>query len=106
MASEALHDVLEQNKENLKTLLRELDADYEFPGDPEKEARMRKAFSVDPERAKDVDMTEEEEIAWLFEENAKALAAATEAVSGERASADAGKSTGLGRIASALSEGK
>lgn len=79
MTSETLQKTLEQNRQNLKALLTELDADHEVPEDPEKKAEMGAIFhpgGVDA--AKDVDLSEEERLAWLFQENAKALAAAVE----------------------------
>lgn len=87
MVSEELQNALEQNHENLRILLTALDADYEMEEDPAKQAAMGSLFHPNPEarveRAKDAEMSDEEWTAWLFEENAKALAAAVEAAGGD-----------------------
>lgn len=79
MTSETLRNTLEQNRDNLKALLEALEADYELPDDPEKSARMASFFGASQERVKEAEMTDKERAAWLFEENAKAIAAAAEA---------------------------
>jgi DsbC/DsbD-like thiol-disulfide interchange protein len=79
MTSDELKTTLKQNHENLKALLDALDADYEMPNDPEKDATIQAAFTPGQSKvSKDADMTDEELAVWLFEENAKAIAAAAE----------------------------
>lgn len=82
MTSETLQNALEQNRQNLKVLLAALDADYELPEDPEKAAWLGAHFGDSAERVKEAEMTDEERAAWLFEENAKGLAAAVAAAGG------------------------
>lgn len=107
MTSEELQNALAQNRENLKALLDALEADYEVSEDPRKEARLGAAFNPNPEAAKsradDGDMTDEEWAAWLFEENAKALAAAAEAAGARSAkSPDVAESDGMTAVKDAL----
>lgn len=104
MTSETLQTALEQNHENLRVLLAALGADYEPSEDPEKKARMGAAFHPDgASAAKDVDMTDEERAAWLFEENAKMLAAAAEAAGASTVtSPDVSESGGLDAVGKAL----
>jgi len=72
-----LPEMLEQNRQNLKALLKALDADDSVLEDPEKKAR-RKEFFTGVE-TKGSDMSEEERIAWLFESSTKAIADAAKA---------------------------
>jgi hypothetical protein len=105
MVSENLQKALEQNRTNIKALLNALDADYEFPEEPEKQARMGTVFNPKgAAAAKDVDMTPEERAAWLFEENAKAIAAASEAAGAPAVkSPDVAESEGMAAVKDALS---
>jgi tRNA U34 5-methylaminomethyl-2-thiouridine-forming methyltransferase MnmC len=104
MTSDTLTATLEQNYENLKALLDELEADYDLPADPKEKARMSKAFHPDgPEAAKNIEMAEEERLAWLFEENAKALHAAAAAAGARTANAPAvDESSGLDEVGNLL----
>lgn len=103
MVSKDLQNALEQNRTNIKRLLDALDADYEYPEEPEKQARMSAAFHPEgADAAKDVDVTAEDRVAWLFEENAKALEAAVQAAGGDGAENAATESEGMQRIKDAL----
>jgi hypothetical protein len=104
MTSDALQAALEQNYENLKALLDALNASYDLPRPPDENARLNRIFHPGgPEAAKDVDMTEEERAAWLFEQNAKALAAAADAAGARNVKTSAvGESDGLDAVADAL----
>lgn len=103
MTSDILQQTLEQNRENLKALLVALDADYELSQDPEKQAKMAAHFGGSVERAKEAEMTKEDRVAWLFEENAKALAAAVDAVGSQNTQDPAiAESGALDAVADAL----
>lgn len=107
MTSDVLHQTLAQNRENLKTLLDELDADYELPHDPEKQATIAAHFGGSPERVKEAQMTKEERVAWLFEENAKALSAAVDAAGARNAaSPTVAESGALDAVTDALGGGQ
>jgi acyl-CoA reductase-like NAD-dependent aldehyde dehydrogenase len=106
MTSEQLQTVLEQNRENLSALLTALDTDHELPPNPEKQAKMAAAFGGEKDvkkAAEAANMSDAERAAWLFEENAKALAAAAEAVNSREATrTDVAEDGGLNAVAEAL----
>lgn len=79
MTSDTLHETLEQNRENLKRLLEALDVDDSVIEDPEKKARAEAFFGASPERIKEAEMSEDERLAWMFEQNAKAIRDAAKA---------------------------
>ena len=108
MTSEILRNTLEQNRENLSALLAALDADYELPTDPEKQARLSAVFNPGgASSAKDADMSDEERAAWLFEENAKALAAAADAAGARNVkSPDAVESEGMRQLKERMNTGE
>lgn len=108
MTSETLQKALEQNRENLTLLLNALDADHEIERDPEKAAHLNAAFHPGgAEAAKDVEMTEAERVAWLFDENAKAIAVAAEAAGARGAkSASLTEQDPLDGLGSVLSGGQ
>ena len=72
-----LTEKLEQNRENLKALLAALDADPSTLADPEEKAR-RKAFFTGV-TDKNVKMSEDERIEWLFESTTRAIHEAAKA---------------------------
>ncbi|MDS0284733.1 hypothetical protein, partial [Haloarcula onubensis] len=75
MVSKTLQSTLEQNRKHLEDVLEALDAEHKMADDPEKGGKIAAEFFG----SKRSEMTEEERTAWLFEENAKALAAAAQA---------------------------
>ncbi|MBV0900168.1 hypothetical protein [Haloarcula salina] len=102
MTSDVLQNALEQNRQNLETLLAALEVDHEFPEDPAKQAKMAAAFDIGDTTRKDAEMTEAERVAWLFEQNAKALAAAADAAGGDTTTPDITESGKLKSVADAL----
>lgn len=72
-----LPEMLEQNRKNLKALLKALGADDSALDDPEKKAK-RKAFFTG-KASGGTEMSEEERIGWLFESSTEAIRDAAKA---------------------------
>lgn len=103
MKSDTLQNALEQNRENIKQLLDALDADYEYPEDPERDATMSAAFTPgDADAAKDVELSEGERVAWMFLENTKAIEAAAEAAGADANTPEITESKGMKAVKDAL----
>lgn len=79
MTSETLRKAVEQNHENLKEVLDAVDASYEMDDDPEKDAEHAAFFGADKD-AVGVELTEDERVAWMFEQNVEAVEALAEEV--------------------------
>lgn len=97
MVSEALNDVLEQNRKHLQDVLDALDAEHKMADDPEEGSKLAAALG-----SKRADMTDEERAAWLFEENAKALAAAAKAATGDSETPEIAESDKMSAVKDAL----
>lgn len=78
MTSETLQKAIGQNHHNLKQIIDALETGYEMDDDPEAKAE-RVAF-FGGEKAVDVELSDEERLAWMFEQNVEATAAIAEAV--------------------------
>jgi hypothetical protein len=93
MTSDTLQKAIEQNHKNLKALLKAVDADFEMPAPPEEKTERVEFFGG--KAAADSDLSEEERLAWMFEQNSKALVAAAKAAGiPERKLADGVMTTG------------
>lgn len=77
MTDDTLQKAIEQNHHNLKRVLEAVEADYEMDVNPEEKAERVEFFTGRPA---DVEMTEAERIAWMFEQNAKAITEIAETV--------------------------
>jgi hypothetical protein len=80
MTDDTLQKAIEQNHHNLKRVLEAVEADYKMELDPEEKAERVGFFTGNAAETEDVEMTEAERMAWMFEQNAKAITAIAEAV--------------------------
>lgn len=106
--SSTIQKALEQNRENIERLLEAVGADYEIPHDPEKSAKAAAIFDPDTKSVdkSDIELSEGERVAWLFQENAKALEAAAEAASGGAERSVVTESSEMKAVKNALSGGQ
>ena len=77
MTSDTLRNAIEQNHNRLKAILDELEIGHKMDPDPKTKAD-RTGFFTPDEKAKeagldDVEMSDEERLAWKFEQNMKAI---------------------------------
>lgn len=106
--SSTIQTALEQNRKNISRLVEAVGADYELPDDPEKSAKAAAIFDPDTKAVdkSDMELSEGERVAWLFQENAKALEAAAEAASGQAERSVVTESAEMRTVKNALSGGQ
>ena len=105
--SNDLLNALEQNRRNIKRLLDAVDAEYDLPNDPERDAKAAAIFDPDVKAVdkSDIELSEDERTMWLFRTNAEAIEAAAEAASGDAERSVVSQSKNMKAVESALGDG-